>query len=430
MNKEWGNWNYDNGKFVIYSSKFKDFKCSLNCWDDDGNFGFVNNSDNEDYKYHLWFVPSDTIFQNFHNESFLKDYLNRVFPTTKETWNNEKLWIVIDRRTENLDIGSAKKLLNQFSKYGYNIDRIKFFSNAYYENQNILVYFPYEVLQRTLRFKLSDEEFGQRLRGRDSGINYEFKGHSRDYKKWLLDLDSDELLEPRPYTFLSYAGTLPPHKLLLLSELYRKKLDKYCLISALNRDDDDIDTLREKMRAFQPNGVKSLEESKILDMLPIYLDIDRELSKSETVGFHVSPPDGEGSSEIGDSQPKKHHHNQTYFSIGNETSFNCMRITTPIKSAILHPIIFNAGAGTLKLFKSFGFKSFPNIFDEFYDEIEDDIERHKFLVKEIERVCLLSEEEKHKLYLESIPTIKYNQKVFVNFDLENMVLDMFNQLVK
>ena len=118
MHNEWGNWNYDNGKFVIYSSKFKDFKCSLNCWDDDGNFGFLNESTSIDYKYHLWFIPSDTIFQNLYNESFLKDYLNRVFPTTKETWNNEKLWIVIDRRTESLDIGSAKQVFNQFSKYG------------------------------------------------------------------------------------------------------------------------------------------------------------------------------------------------------------------------------------------------------------------------------------------------------------------------
>ena len=115
--------------------------------------------------------------------------------------------------------------------------------------------------------------------------------------------------------------------------------------------------------------------------------------------------------------------------MANETSFDCARITSHIKFAILHPIIFNAGAGTLELFKSWGFKSFPNIFDESYDEIEDDIERHKFLVKEIERVCLLPEEEKHKLYLESIPTIKYNQKVFINFDVENMVLDMFNKIV-
>lgn len=427
----WGGWDTkDNsptvGKMVLESSDFSEYKCTLSYWNDDGNFGFLNNSTDEKYKYHLWFVPSDTIFQNLHKESFLKDYLNRVFPTTKETWNNEKLWIVIDRRMEALDIRSAKQLLNRCYKYGYNTDRIKFFSNSYYENQNLLVHFPFEFYQRTLRFKLSDEEFGERFCGRDIAINYEFEGHSSDYKKWLLNLDN---VEPRPYTFLSYAGNLPAHKLLLLSELYRKKLDKYCLISALNIDNNKIDTLRENVRTFHSNGIKSLEESKILDMLPIYLDVDRELSKSELVGFDVSPPDGEGSSEIGDSQPKKFHWNQTYFYLANETSFDCARITSHIKFAILHPIIFNAGAGTLRLFKSWGFKSFPNVFDESYDDIKDDITRHNFVLSEIERICLLSKKDKHELYLKSIPTIKYNQDIFINFDIKKLTLGMFNQLV-
>ena len=225
----------------------------------------------------------------------------------------------------------------------------------------------------------------------------------------LLNLDNTE---PRPYTFLSYAGSLPPHKLLLLSELYRRKLDKYCLISALNRDDEYPSSLREKVEEFNPSGLQSLNESEILGKLPIYLDVNRNLSKSETVGFEVSLPNGEGSSGIGDSQPKKHHYNQTYFYLANETSYDCARITSHIKSAILHPMIFNAGAGTLRLFKSWGFKSFPNVFDESYDDIKDDIKRHDFVVREIERICLLSEEDKHKLYLESIPTIKYNQNIF------------------
>jgi len=163
--------------------------------------------------------------------------------------------------------------------------------------------------------------------------------------------------------------------------------------------------------------------------LPIYLDIDRNLSKSETVGYEVSLPNGEGSSEIGDSQPKKHHYNQTYFYLANETSYDCARITSHIKSAILHPMIFNAGAGTLKLFKSWGFESFPNVFDESYDSIKDDITRHNFVLSEIERICLLSEEDKHKLYLESIPTIKYNQNIFMNFDIKGLISNMFSQIV-
>jgi hypothetical protein len=426
----WGGWDTkDNsptvGKMVLESSEFSDFKCTISYWNDDGNFGFVNNSTNENYKYHLWFVPSDTIFQNINNESFLKEYIEHTFPTIDQTHNDDKLWIVIDRRMESLNIHSALELTSQIKKLGYNVSRVKFLCNSFYENQNLLVNFPFEFYLRSLRFKLSDDEFGE-LVERDIAINHEYNDEPKNYKKWLLNLDN---VEPRPYTFLSYAGSLPPHKLLLLSELYRRKLDKYCLISALNRDDDDTDTLRERVREFQSNGVQSLDKSKILDMLPIYLDVDRNLSKNETVGFAVTSPNGEGSSEIGDSQPKKYHYNQSYFYLANETSYDCARITSHIKSAILHPMIFNAGAGTLKLFKSWGFKSFPKVFDESYDDIIDDVTRHNFVLSEIERICLLSKKDKHELYLKSIPTIKYNQDIFINFDIKKLTLGMFNQLV-
>ena len=35
-----------------------------------------------------------------------------------------------------------------------------------------------------------------------------------------------------------------------------------------------------------------------------------------------------------------------------------------------------------------------------------------------------------KLYSESIPIMKYNQKHLCNFDVEDMVFNIFNQLVK
>jgi hypothetical protein len=42
----------------------------------------------------------------------------------------------------------------------------------------------------------------------------------------------------------------------------------------------------------------------------------------------------------------------------------------------------------------------------------------------------LSEDEKHQLYLESIPTIKYNQEQFKRIDTKKFFLDIFYQLVK
>ena len=41
----------------------------------------------------------------------------------------------------------------------------------------------------------------------------------------------------------------------------------------------------------------------------------------------------------------------------------------------------------------------------------------------------MSEKEKHKLYLDSIPIMKYNQKLLCEFDVESMIFNIFNELV-
>ena len=130
----WGDWDTNDnsptvGKMVLESTDFSQYKCTLSCWNDDGNFGFVNNSTDENYKYHLWFIPSDTIFQNMHNESFLKEYVEHTFPHPEITHNDDRLWVVIDRRMESLSKESAVDLKGIIKKLGYNTDRIKFFCN-------------------------------------------------------------------------------------------------------------------------------------------------------------------------------------------------------------------------------------------------------------------------------------------------------------
>ena len=151
----WGDWDTTDGspnvgKMVLESA---DYKCTLNHWNDDGNFGFVNNSTNDAYKYHLWFIPSDTIFQNMYKESFLEEYLKHTFPTIEQTENDDRLWIVIDRRMESLNKNSALDLINKIKKFGYNVSRVKFLCNSFYKNQNFLVCFPFEFYLRSLRFK-------------------------------------------------------------------------------------------------------------------------------------------------------------------------------------------------------------------------------------------------------------------------------------
>ena len=420
MDKEFSDFIFRQNKFLDYD-RFADFNVSLHGVFSDPDLSsnhMYSEYDTSNSKYHLWVVQSSEIFMAPFEENipYLKKYITDVFPPPNDTWNDESLWVVIDRKTEALAYPFTIPLLDLLMEMGYNTNQVKFLCSSY-EKEKTLVGFTLELYARAQYFRLSDDEFSLIYREKDIAINHEYKGEPKNYKKWLLNLDN---VEPRPYTFLNYNGTLPGHKLKLLSEIYSRDLEKYFLLSATNRNGSDIETLKEVL-----NEYDGTDDPKLFDKLPIYLDITKDMDSNLSSFKH-----GVYHSEIGNSNPKKIHYDKTYFSVISETSHNCKRLVgDPWKCMILHPFILNAGAGSLELFKSFGFKSFPNVFDESYDDIIDNNTRHKFIVNEVERICLLSEEEKHKLYLDSIPILKHNQSHLCNFDLNKFLLDIFNQVV-
>jgi len=429
----------DAEKYSINTTGFEDFKITNKHFGDAGHYGMVNPTTKENYKYHFWFVPSDELSFQLEKPTF-KEFIEEIFPPKEQTWNDDRLTIVIDRRVEGIANSWANHINKEIGKFGYNTKKIKWLSNAKDDTEpNITVYFPWELFMRTMRFQLNDNHFGSYCWGRDAGINSDYTGHGDDYRDWLLDLDSPKLLEKRPYTFLNYNGSMMLHKMWLVSEIFRRGLDTKILLSALNRYDDSKEDLMKDVvlqdKELGANGdiVRSIKESKILDKLPIYLDVGdfNNPYTGDQVGHIRSKKDPAIVSEIGDSNPRKSHNNQCYFAICSETSFEVSRLTTsPVKTILLNPFLLVGGAGSLGILHSFGFKTFPNIFDESYDEIEDPITRHKHLVNEVERICSLTEDEKHQLYLESIPTIKYNQEQFKRIDTKKFFLDIFYQLVK
>ena len=429
----------DAEKYSINTTGFEDFKITNKHSGDAGHYGMVNPTTKKDYKYHFWFVPSDELSFQLEKPTF-KEFIEEIFPPKEQTWNDDRLTIVIDRRVEGITNSWANHINKEIGKFGYNTKKIKWLSNCKDDTEpNITVYFSWEVFMRTMRFQLNDKHFGSYCWGRDAGVNSDYTGDIKDYKKWLLDLDSPKLLEKRPYTFLNYNGSMMPHKMWLVSEIFRRGLDTKILLSALNRYGDSKEQLMKDMsrkdREYRAKSemVRGLKESNFLDKLPIYLDVGdfNNPFPDDPVGKIRSKKDPAIVSEIGDSNPRKSHNNQCYFAICTETGFESARLTgAPVKTILLNPFLLVGGAGSLDILHSFGFKTFPNIFDESYDEIEDPITRHKHLVNEVERICSLTEDEKHQLYLESIPTIKYNQEQFKRIDTKKFFLDIFYQLVK
>ena len=96
-----------------------------------------------------------------------------------------------------------------------------------------------------------------------------------------------------------------------------------------------------------------------------------------------------------------------------------------------HPFIILGRPGILKNLKEKGFQTFPELFDESYDEIEDDYERFTKVVSEVKRVCELDINELHEIYsTKLLSKIVYNQKHFYDkFSDNEMMETIFEQIV-
>jgi len=85
------------------------------------------------------------------------------------------------------------------------------------------------------------------------------------------------------------------------------------------------------------------------------------------------------------------------------------------------PFITFSNVGSLKLLKERGFETFSEIFDETYDEIEDDGLRLKMVCSEIERIAKLPMDESLKLYYSVKDKLIYNRNQLE----KNIELDRF-----
>lgn len=82
----------------------------------------------------------------------------------------------------------------------------------------------------------------------------------------------------------------------------------------------------------------------------------------------------------------------------------------------------------LKKLQDFGFKTFHPYIDESYDEVEDDEERLKMLVLEINRLLKMKPSELHEMWIQCIPIIKHNIEVLKNVDVQKIYVDVTTKI--
>ena len=244
----------------------------------------------------------------------------------------------------------------------------------------------------------------------------------------LQDSFLEKLKEKKKYKYLNYNGVGKPHRYYITSEICRKQLDKYGLNSYLCWDSTPEDDLRIVEELFE--GVKSSEAYKYFkifnERLPLILDYDKDVHK-----------DGHRYSNL-------EHMVDSYFSIVTESLYfgyehgiipeNLQYIPVfltekTFRTLLYHPFILVAAPHSLKHLRESGYKTFPQLFDESYDDIEDTVERLKFINNEIERVCNMDYETLHKIHVnEIIPTIKHNQKIFFDTNVKTLYEKFFKEI--
>ena len=135
--------------------------------------------------------------------------------------------------------------------------------------------------------------------------------------------------------------------------------------------------------------------------------------------YHPMPPDINGYNCFGYHVVEK-----SYFSVVTEThhefdnpDHDGLQFTEKtVKALISQPFIIVGQYGHLEKLREYGFQTYPELFDESYDLIENPMERIDFIIDEIERLCNMDKSELEKIYKSVLWKIEHNRKIMLDFE--------------
>lgn len=173
-----------------------------------------------------------------------------------------------------------------------------------------------------------------------------------------------------------------------------KRLD---LVYALKQADLFKDGLISLGDKYDPNLYKHIPK-EFLDTLPLKFD-DTDLDTNQAGSFVLRD------------------FLNSYISIVSETwldpnmIFPTEKIVKPIIA--LHPFLVLASPGFLNQLEKLGYKTFSQWFDQSYDKEQDENLRIEKIVKEVKRLCSLSDDQLQNMLIEMLPILKHNVDNFV-----------------
>jgi hypothetical protein len=85
------------------------------------------------------------------------------------------------------------------------------------------------------------------------------------------------------------------------------------------------------------------------------------------------------------------------------------------------PFVLSAPAHSLSYIRSYGFKTFSDVWDEGYDLIEDDYDRNRILCTLLKQLDKLTIQQKQQMFEKCIPIIEHNWNHFYNGGFEKVL---------
>lgn len=270
------------------------------------------------------------------------------------------------------------------------------------------------------------------------------QAHAKLNKK----IANTDFSQPRSKKFLMYSFKPRSIRISTLGFLFEKGLDKQGLISFMGLDNAEalLDWLH------QPTDVPA-EDEKYLEKNKDYLInvMEREHSYPMLLDYDFSGNDiNESDGQLAE-EPGLDNHDQTYFSIAQETMFykdilntdyainatesthaGGISVTEKVYKPMVckHPFVLAGSAHTLRELKKYGFKTFSPWFDETYDSIEHDGERMEALFAEIERLCAIPDAEWQKMQQEMLPVLEHNLDLIISDGKDLMFDPTHNNIIR
>ncbi len=247
------------------------------------------------------------------------------------------------------------------------------------------------------------------------------KGWIREIEKFNIDDFKVDRIREKKFTCLN--GDFKSWRLLLVTELFKRGLDKDGYISLIGNYGEDP-LIEWEIDNVDKNLIKYYKDI-IYPKLPIVTEIEKNLTLGKSiVDFYKNKEvDIDNWNEKVSKYPLDYVHEMytnTYFNVVTETAYNWDSSSILGNSVYLsektlkpifgmQPFIVVTNPGFLKFLKSMGFETFPEFFDESYDEIEHPLERMSAIVKEIKKICSLSYEEIHDKYYSIFDKLEHNR---------------------